>query len=437
MLQVVERGLCDFPDGGGVEAKQPEVPVDAAVEQPRRLLWVTEQFTKPGGGARVSLLRHAKALQQEGYLQRFAVPVRYIGSREHDEMVREFGEEALSLVPARKPWWPPTRSWLPGSWKLRYALLRAHLRRVAAEFGAEAILCTNYLDFPTLATALAEDTGVPLSMVVYDLCEEWPELEGDREMLFERTQAYFDRASRVWFVSRELRTNYENRGLLREPMKASILLPMSTLSTLPAPEWSRSRVEPFVLAFAGQLHSREDLESIELCGAALQRVGGKLLLVVPEDQRPMFAGMRARYPGIWEFERWRDTPKEALRLLSESASALLVPCGFHLSADAMAGTSFPSKLLDYCQTGLPTMILAGPSSAVMRWAESTDWPTRLATRDLEACVRMMNELQTREGWERAADYSKRHGEGLFSPVRVHTQFRNELALSKRADQGSR
>jgi hypothetical protein len=389
-----------------------------------KVFWITEQLTKPGGGARTCLLRHAVHLAKNGVEQRFAVPQRFWGSGEWDELVELFGVERLVQIKARRWWWPPVRSWIPGSARFRSYQVFKDMLRICDEFEPDALITTNYLSFPNHAARISRKRGIPLSVIVYDYSEEWPEDAAERAALKRRAMALFDAASRIWFVSRELRSAYSNEGLLREISTSRLLWPIPSEASLPK---GKLRL-PLVAGFAGQIHAKEDAEGIRVCAAGLHAVGGRLLLIIPDGQRQMFEDLEKEFPDVLEFGVWHPSAEGALRLLVERASVLIVPVGFSLKPNAMGVTSFPSKLLEYSRLQMPTVLLADQHAAAMRWARQAGWKCCIDSPDIEAVTALFKHLMHPEAWNEAAEDVSRFARSLFDPHQIHARFESELVI---------
>lgn len=107
--------------------------------------------------------------------------------------------------------------------------------------------------------------------------------------------------------------------------------------------------------------------------------------------------------------------------------ALLVTMSFESRDARRARTSFPSKLLEYCQAGRPVIVWGPEYCSAVRWARQSDAAEVVTDPSSEAVVKLLTRLSTAP--ERRSYLSRKAGEwarGEFHPDRIQAQFEDAL-----------
>jgi hypothetical protein len=120
-------------------------------------------------------------------------------------------------------------------------------------------------------------------------------------------------------------------------------------------------------------------------------------------------------------------PNEQFRSFLASQDLLVVLMSFRPEDERRVRTSFPSKLVEYCQIGLPILVWGPHSCSAVRWAQQTDAAEVVSDANPRAVVMRLMQLQDKPARltqmaERSAGYANRD----FHPNHIHKQFEDSL-----------
>lgn len=366
------------------------------------------QTPAEGTGSPVIILRHLTRLAAEGW----QISILSETGQDNSACVRA-GWNLLTL-PLRRAWWPPFRATITPLRTLRTWLLARECGRLTAAHPPDAVL--SYLaahdDFyPEIAARFSARIGAPLTVLVHDHAAAFAHQPAVQRKLHRRHVALLRRAHRCWFVSPELAAVYEL------PLDARRVLP-----PLPAAETLAARWQPaFALwprvYYAGSLWPeqlpllRQIAQTLTEAGACLVLISrstpalDEFLRVDPVEHRSPFA-----------------TNREALAHLAQHAAGVLVAYAATVDEMPWVATSFPSKLVEYAQLGLPCAIVAPVDSAVGRWSNhhrAVDFFGPADQARLAAWARALREEAT---WQERTVSIRHLAAGEFSPEKIHATF---------------
>jgi hypothetical protein len=116
------------------------------------------------------------------------------------------------------------------------------------------------------------------------------------------------------------------------------------------------------------------------------------------------------------------TNREALDHLSLHAAGILVSYTQTVAQMPWIATSFPSKLVEQAQLGLPCAIVAPSASAVGRWALQTGYADSFAPNELVRLAGWARDLAIEKSWRRRAAPVRLLASGEFNPEKIHAGF---------------
>ena len=289
---------------------------------------------------------------------------------------------------------------------------RRRVMAVAREFKPEAILSVMHSFSWITAASLAEQLRIPLHLILHD---EWT------------LQSPMPRFLRAW--SERLLGNIYRQAVSRlcvSPYAAecyerrfaaagSVLYPSRGLDSIvhdaPA-EPLRDPDAPMVVGYAGSLHVSGYAEGIVAIAAALEPVGGRVLIhcTMRDDSRRRMGLDR---PNIEV--RPFVAPNLLGAILRKECSVLFCPMSFDPAEELAACTSFPSKLTDYTAVGLPLLIWGPPYASVVRWAtDNAPIAEVVDTQDPQALAQAVHKLRDPEYRYKMAEAALAAGRRFFS-----------------------
>jgi hypothetical protein len=137
-------------------------------------------------------------------------------------------------------------------------------------------------------------------------------------------------------------------------------------------------------------------------------------------------------PDAFSSDRLRCVPRlarnlDALHLLQRDCHALFV-CQSD-NGSTYARYSFPSRLVDFAQTGLPLILQAPPDSPLGRWALEHRWETYVRGADDSAGFSRSRLLfSDHNAWHAAARATQALVHGEFSAQRIQAALEHALGL---------
>ncbi|MBI4783115.1 MAG: glycosyltransferase family 4 protein [Oscillatoriophycideae cyanobacterium NC_groundwater_1537_Pr4_S-0.65um_50_18] len=380
----------------------------------KHLLLISFLPPSQGTGSPIILWRHLTQLEAQGW------KISIIAPEQQLRAIAPFPStwQVIPLV-GRRWWWPPLRQQIPGLLKLRLALWQSDCDRYFRHEKPSQILTFLCKTPPLLAANLAKSWQVPLSVIIHDQEEFWATSESDRRWIRRSAKQVLDRATRILPVSQELGQAYP----LQNPQKCSVLYPISEPISCGQVEWNPQFQTHPVIAHAGRLHPFQ-IPNFQRLAQALQKVNGTLLVVAPKDN-PTLVQLMQTCPNIQAQEPFEQN-RQVVEFLAEKASCILVSYSFSLAEQPWAATSFPSKLVEFCQLGLPLLILAPPKTAAAAWAEQQQWIGHIDRLDQAQFTQAVAQLVTQETWLQMANQTRQAAATEFDCDRIQAQFESEL-----------
>lgn len=382
----------------------------------KHALFIAETIPFDGIGSAVIFQRHFSRLAEQGWtvhmISHFAAPAGPACFWHHHQL------------PTRKPWWPPVRRHWPLSVRLRSTLQQRTLRRALDRLPLRGVVVVTQLwdDVSLLARGIARSRGWPLGVFHHDDEIGWepdptlhPYLQWKRELVGAA-------ADRIWPVSNALADQFP--PAVRA--KCRVLRPVPGTLAGANPGWTDVRDRGLKLGYAGKTYGAFQ-PLLRTLATQLARHGGGLELITDEVNAGLLHQSQPNVNARPFFAR----SEEAAAWLRENCSAVLVahPLDFSTVSPRwqILRSSFPSKLPEAAQLGLPLLLIGAPDSAFGAWAGRKEGAPYFSDPASAPLDRYLAGLSTREGWEEAAAWTRELATGEFSPDRLHAQWENDLA----------
>lgn len=308
-------------------------------------------------------------------------------------------------------WWPPQRAWLPGSATLRTWLLA---RQVAVHLNltpADRLLICLHTAEHKIAARLSRLRDVPLVALLHDMWDA--KAEGGIRGTLRLCACVLPVSNGLASAAAKLGARRIRRML---PIGEDFLGTPRTRDNGPrvmGPLVSGPLVlGPLVLGIAGSM-SDDYIQAAQLIAPDVVAIGGDRTM--SRDERVQVVSRFAENRG-------------ALLHLAECCDALVVYQTFDLSK-AHLSYSFPSRLIDFAQTGLPIVLCAPRESELGAWAMENDWDLWIADPNDEAKIRFVKaELSSPEHWQAWSERTTRLARGQFRPDAIHAILEEALRI---------
>jgi len=327
------------------------------------------------------LYRHLRRLQTEADVQCLALaPAPQDYPIAHLTIPARF----LGLIPVR-PWLPFSKTINRGQ-KIRYLV---HTLKLGP---TDRLISCMHKREHVIARELSRLSGAPLTCILHDLWSESENLDAPRTLR---------QASSVLAVS-------ENLAALARVFAPGRVKQMPPLGEDPLP-----RIKPL-----------DETTRIGVAGT----LDTAHLQIATRLGRPVLAlGYKGLLPSGVESHPFQPTNLDALRLLQRECRALLV---YQSSTSRdYARYSFPSRLVDFVQTGLPVVIVAAPDTNLGRWAGEHRWSLWIPDETSESTFKAISRrLEVETEWQEASQHSVNLAEGEFNATRIHRVLVSALRL---------
>lgn len=297
-------------------------------------------------------------------------------------------------LPTRGSFWPPVRQSIRFSRKIRSFLIKKSIKSAyGIGPGDTVISCLDGANPFYLAADIAQLSGARLVLFLHDM---WPRahinLENDIRYVLPRCDV-------VMAVSDALRDTALQHGA----KTAHTLFPIG-----------EDFLDVNLKKLSGQFTVGVAGSTSQSAIALAASLGDDVVALSPPIE---MGDASAPVRFIPRFPRNED----ALRLVAEQCSIFLVHIPVHLEDYGTFG--FPSKLVDFAQTGMPILIIAAPETSVSRWAHSVNWPLIFTEDDiLNRTAEIRHIIRQRERLSAAREATRRAAQTDFSAQNLQTRF---------------
>src|SRR5919202_5330 len=292
--------------------------------------------------------------------------------------------------------------------------LRHHIK----EKKPDIILTVAHGELCWLAQHISKEFNIPLVTIFHDW---WPDLayvhSFARGLLTRRFKRLYQQSQLVFCVSEDMR-----RALGTHP-NAQVLFPIPTQSVTEKPLATLTREEAFRVIYAGTLSDIYGPMIQALCTSFQGIPSIQLKLFGPQPDWPDLLVQQLKADGIYGGFISRDSLVHELG----KANALLVALSFNQPDQIRMQTSFPSKLLEYCQFGKPIIIWGPEYCSAVRWGRKHQSALVVTSPLAQDLVKAIQELETQpEEQTRLGNKALEMAQGMFNPEKIQQQFVDSL-----------
>lgn len=327
-------------------------------------------------------------------------------------------------LPLRKWYWPPVLRWSPTMMRLRTRIVARYLLNTGALAGpVPHVLLANLWDTQALlAGTLARARFGRLGAFMHDDEVHWNETLESRRYLKWKRHEILRAATRVWPVSTRLTATLPSR--VRE--KCRLLRPIPGNISDPAPQWHADREHDLHIGYSGKVYPGFWDVLVQLANG-LVSAGGRLTVIThPDTVRQCSASC----PANVTIRSYFRTAMESACWLQQNCSVLVVgyPSARALSVDrwGMLQSSFPSKLTEYAQLGLPLLLIGDRDSEFGDWGTAQTYLPFFDVTELSSLLTYAKQLTQRSAWENATAAVQQMARTEFDPAKMQEQFASDI-----------
>jgi hypothetical protein len=326
-------------------------------------------------------------------------------------------------IPTRRWWWLPCRPQVSVSMQVRFGYWRNECEKTLIKERPTAILTVLHDMYSVFAAYLSKIWQVPLSVIVHDQDELFATSEAEYHWIKQRSSIVLNQATKIWPVSPELAHAYR----VADSSKTSIMFPIPQGVKQKNSGWRDSFRSAPVVGYAGSIYPIQVSHFYKIA-AALQKIGGTLLLVTAKDN-PDVLELINSFPNIKHCAPFPQN-SDAIQFLGEEASCILVFYTFDISELPWTATSFPSKLVEFSHLELPILILTPSNTALGSWASRHNWYACLNEFDENKLLQIFAELTEKQTWTKMMRQTEIVVQREFNANVIQSQFESELAMRR-------
>jgi glycosyltransferase involved in cell wall biosynthesis len=269
------------------------------------------------------------------------------------------------------------------------------------------------------AQKMSQEFNIPLVTIFHDW---WPDLAPihfwAKETLDSRFKQLYQQSALALCVSEGM------QELLGNHPNSQVLYPIPIQLTKVEQPITGSNEEHFKLVYAGSLSGIYAPMLQELC-ASIKEVQGLQLKLF--GRQPHWLGNLVQQIKKQDFYGGFLT-KDLLRRELPTATALLVTISFENQNRRWAQTSFPSKLVEYCQFQKPIIIWGPEYCSAVHWAHKHQSALVVTSPLAKDLVTVVKKLATQpQEQTRLKNKALEMAEGMFNPEKIQRQFIDSLA----------
>ena len=280
----------------------------------------------------------------------------------------------------------------------------------------DLILTVAHNEFCWLAQQIAQEFNIPLVTFFHDW---WPDMayihDFARGFLTKRFKRLYQQSQLVFCVDEEIR-----QALGTHP-NAQILYPIPNPSVKSERSATLTKQDSFTVIYAGTLSGIYGPMMQDLCALVQNYPELSLKLFGPPLDWPDLLVQKVKAAQI--YRGFIPNLMEELR----NANALLVAMSFNPRDQMRMQTSFPSKIVDYCQFGKPIIIWGPDYSSAVHWGRKHQSALVVTSPLAQDLVKGIQELATQpQEQERLGNRALDMAREMFNPQKIQQQFVNSL-----------
>ena len=402
---------------GQRSAPNPVVPVlTPALPTHGTLILFSNTVPMEANGSFIILRRHLLPLVQEGWTLKvvsyFPPPSGVVLFWEHIQL------------PLRERFWPPANPrWLPLMCLRRWLLHRSLLKRGILQGATPRILLTNLWDpQASLAAVFARSGAGPLGIFFHDDEIQWNEGSLPRHYLAWNRAVATSAADKIWVVSDRLAAQLNPAVRHR----CRVLRPIPGMLQAP-PSWHPSFEAGVHVGYAGKIYPGLWPLLAQL-GEELAARGGRLTIITDPET---VARLPSPAAANLQLKSYFPQPEDSVQWLQAHCSAVLVahplPGSLPPGKWQMLRSSFPSKLAEYAQFGLPLLLIGDNDSEFATWVKQHSLIPFFTDPGSTECLAYLTALRSPEPWAIASRRTQLLARSYFDPKRLQAEFVADLA----------
>ncbi|MFD2288827.1 hypothetical protein GJU39_05930 [Pedobacter petrophilus] len=260
------------------------------------------------------------------------------------------------------------------------------------------------------AAFVQKKTSLPLISFFHDDTNEL-NFDDDKKSINHNTIEILNASAKVFIASEAFKTNwskYSHKFCLLYPIPTDNITSKSIYPKLTNLE----------IGYSGSVYN-EILPSLEKFSGYLAEMNANLTIIGNNEAVYQLSTQYKQVTCLPMF----DTAKEANNYLIVNCNICLIAYPENMIDMPWIKTCFPSKFIQYCMLGLPTLIIAPIDSALGKWCTQNSWILYSEKYDIKLINQLLHQALTNED---VAKQVKHLRNKVFNPNILHQNFEETL-----------
>lgn len=374
-------------------------------------LFISETIPVDTHASSVVFHRHFKTLVEKGHKVHILTDKNSYKNRKK-ELLSQF---TIHTIPNRKWYYLPFKPFGLLQ-KLRFFdYYHLYAKKIIQEEKIDKLIGYVHGNFLTAFTAYVQNkTNLPLISFFHDDTKEL-NFGNDTKSINDNTEKILKASYKVLIASAAFIENWPKHA-----HKFVLLYPIPTINKIRADIVSK-HVNKHI-GYSGTVYT-EIIPALDNFSSFLNELDFKFTIIGNNKQARYLAEKYKKLTYLPLF----DTAEEANDFLLNNCNICLIAYPEKVKDMPWIKTCFPSKFIQYCVLGIPTIIIAPEDSALGKWCLANNWLLYSATYNIENIKTLLNLVSMNKGVTDQVQYFK---ENIFEPKIIQNQFEDLILDGK-------
>lgn len=374
-------------------------------------LFISETLPVDTHASSVVFYRHFKTLVEKGHKVHILTDKNSYKNRKK-ELLSEF---TIHIIPNRKWYYLPFKPFGLLQ-KLRFFdYYHLYTKKIIQEEKIDKLIGYVNGNFLIAFSAYVQKrTNLPLISFFHDDTKEL-NFGNDTKSVIDNTEKILDASYSVLIASAAFIENWQKYA-----NKFVLLYPIPTSHDVNS-DFVLKHLENHI-GYSGTVYN-EIIPSLDKFSSFLNELDFKFTIIGNNIQAKYLA---ERYKKLTYLSLF-DTAEEANDFLLENCNVCIIAYPEKVKDMPWIKTCFPSKFIQYCILGIPTIIIAPENSALGKWCLANNWLLYSATYNIENIKALLNLVSTNKG---VTDQVQHFKKNIFEPKIIQKQFEDLILDGK-------
>lgn len=371
------------------------------------ILFISELIPNDTYASQVIFYRHLSRLASEGHNIHVICDQNSYNRRIKD-LPLDF---KLHVIPNRKFYYPPYRPSGILQWLRFYLLYQEYIKKIIREFTIERLIGVVNGNFLSPFTAyIQQKTKIPLFSFFHDDTIEIS-LGADIKPTIANTVKILRTSNTVFIASDSFKQNWP---LFSHKFKLLFPIPSAQKKSVE----HKIRATSISVGYSGTFYAETLPFFVKFC-ECLKDLNASLTII---GNNTNIDYLSKNFENVNTLPLF-STSEESNGFLFENCDLGMIIYPEEVSQMPWIKTCFPSKFIQFCSIGLPTIIVAPKDSAVGKWCIDNNWPLYLDKISATAITKLFEQVLFTEELVKQIVHVKNN---IFDTEKIHAQFVNAI-----------